>query len=183
MAALLKFQSHGGWNWNLPQACYIITFMSFPVPHHDHQNCTAELLARAERTCERRGSRLTGQRRDVLNCVAESHSAVGAYDIIERMAGHGPRPAPITVYRALDFLEAHGLVHKIESRNAFIACTHPHEGKPAAMLVCEKCGLVAELDASEMFDALQSAAKSQGFAVHRSVVELTGLCAACGGIA
>lgn len=157
--------------------------MSFPAPHHNHDTCTAELLARAERTCERRGSRLTGQRRDVLNCVAESHSAVGAYDIIERMAGHGPRPAPITVYRALDFLEAHGLVHKIESRNAFIACTHPHEGKPAAMLVCEKCGLVAELDASEMFDALQSAAKSQGFAVHRSVVELTGLCAACGEIA
>lgn len=157
--------------------------MSFPAPHHNHDTCTAELLARAERTCERRGSRLTGQRRDVLSCVAESHSAVGAYDIIERMAGHGPRPAPITVYRALDFLEAHGLVHKIESRNAFIACTHPHEGKPAAMLVCEKCGLVAELDASEMFDALQSAAKSQGFAVHRSVVELTGLCAACGEIA
>jgi Fur family zinc uptake transcriptional regulator len=99
------------------------------------------------------------------------------------MAGHGPRPAPITVYRALDFLEAHGLVHKIESRNAFIACTHPHEGKPAAMLICEKCGLVAELDAPEMFDALQSAAKLQGFAVHRSVVELTGLCAACGEIA
>ena len=157
--------------------------MSFPAPHHNHDTCTAELLARAERTCERRGSRLTGQRRDVLNCVAESHSAVGAYDIIERMAGHGPRPAPITVYRALDFLEAHGLVHKIESRNAFVACTHAHEGQPAAMLVCEKCGLVAELDASEMFDALQSAAKSQGFAVHRSVVELTGLCAACGGIA
>ena len=157
--------------------------MRFPATHHDHAHCTAELLTRAERTCERRGSRLTGQRRVVLNCVAESHSAVGAYDIIERMAGHGPRPAPITVYRALDFLEAHGLVHKIESRNAFIACTHPHEGKPAAMLVCEKCGLVAELDAPEMFEALQSAAKSQGFAVHRSVVELTGLCAACGEIA
>jgi len=154
--------------------------MSFPAPHHNHDTCTAELLARAERTCERRGSRLTGQRREVLNCVAESHSAVGAYDIIERMAGHGPRPAPITVYRALDFLEAHGLVHKIESRNAFIACSHPHEGKPAAMLVCEKCGLVAELDAPEMFEALQAAAKAQGFAVHRSVVELTGLCAACG---
>ena len=154
--------------------------MSVPAPHHNHDTCTAELLARAERTCERRGSRLTGQRREVLNCVAESHSAVGAYDIIERMAGHGPRPAPITVYRALDFLEAHGLVHKIESRNAFVACTHPHEGKPAAMLVCETCGLVAELDAPEMFEALQSAAKGQGFQVHRSVVELTGLCAACG---
>lgn len=149
------------------------------MPHHDHATCTAELLSRAERTCERRGSRLTGQRREVLNCVAQSHSAVGAYDIIERMAGLGPRPAPITVYRALDFLEAHGLVHKIESRNAFVACTHPHDGKPAAMLVCERCGLVAELDAPEMFEALQSTAKGQGFAINRSVVELTGLCAAC----
>ena len=153
--------------------------MSFPEPHHNHATCTAELLSRAERTCERRGSRLTDQRREVLNCVAESHSAVGAYDLLERMAGHGPRPAPITVYRALDFLEAHGLVHKIESRNAFVACTHPHEGEPAAILVCEKCGLVAELDAPEMFESLQSAAKGQGFQVHRSVVELTGLCAAC----
>ena len=153
--------------------------MSFPAPHHNHAKCTAELLSRAERTCERRGSRLTGQRRDVLNCVAQSHSAVGAYDIIERMAGHGPRPAPITVYRALDFLEAHGLVHKIESRNAFVACTHPHDGQPAAMLVCERCGLVAELDAPEMFGALQSVAKAQGFDVRRSVVELTGLCSTC----
>ena len=149
------------------------------MPHHDHAHCTAELLSRAERTCERRGSRLTGQRREVLSCVAESHSAVGAYDIIERMAGHGPRPAPITVYRALDFLEAHGLVHKIESRNAFIACSHPHEGKPAALLVCEQCGLVAELDAPEVFETLQATAQAQGFTVHRSVVELTGLCGTC----
>ena len=153
--------------------------MSFPAPHHNHAKCTAELLSRAERTCERRGSRLTGQRREVLNCVAESHSAVGAYDIIERMAGHGPRPAPITVYRALDFLEAHGLVHKIESRNAFVACTHPHEGKPAAMLVCERCGLVAELDAPDVFEKLHAAAGGQGFTIHRSVVELTGLCSTC----
>jgi Fur family zinc uptake transcriptional regulator len=164
----------------LPARMLYYNRMNFPAPHHDHAHCTAELLARAERTCERRGSRLTGQRRDVLNCVAQSHSAVGAYDIIERMASHGPRPAPITVYRALDFLEAHGLVHKIESRNAFIACSHPHEGQPAAMLVCERCGLVAELDAPQVFTTLETAAQAQGFNIHRSVVELTGLCAACG---
>ena len=154
--------------------------MNCPEPHHNHATCTAELLSRAERTCERRGSRLTGQRRDVLNCVAQSHSAVGAYDIIERMAGHGPRPAPITVYRALDFLESHGLVHKIESRNAFIACNHPHEGQPAAMLVCESCGLVAELDTPDVFERLKGAAAEQGFTLHRTVVEMTGLCSSCG---
>lgn len=146
---------------------------------HNHAACTAELLARAERTCERRGSRLTGQRRDVLNCVAQSHAAVGAYDIIERMASRGPRPAPITVYRALDFLEAHGLVHKIESHNAFVACSHPHDGKPAAMLICETCGLVEELDAPSLFERLEAAAAARGFDLCRSVVELIGRCTRC----
>ena len=153
--------------------------MSFPEPHHNHSHCTAELLSRAERACERRGSRLTGQRRDVLNCVAQSHSAVGAYDIIERMAARGPRPAPITVYRVLDFLEAHGLVHKIESRNAFVACTHAHDGEPAALMICEACGLVAERDVPPVFAALDKAAVSQGFAPRRMVVEVTGTCRQC----
>ncbi len=155
--------------------------MSFHEPSHNHSECTADLLSRAERTCERRGSRLTGQRRDILNCVAQSHSAVGAYDIIERMAGRGPRPAPITVYRALEFLQAHGLVHKIESRNAFVACSHQHEGLPAALLICGACGLVAELDAPEAFASLKATAHAQGFSEHSIMVEMTGLCATCAG--
>jgi Fur family transcriptional regulator, zinc uptake regulator len=153
--------------------------MVFPEPHHNHAKCTAELLSRAEETCERQGARLTGQRRDVLNCVAQSHSAVGAYDIIERMAERGGRPAPITVYRALEFLESHGLVHRIESRNAFVACSHHHDGRPAAMLICETCGLVAELDMPELFAKLRVEAESQGFHPLRSVVEITGRCASC----
>jgi Fur family zinc uptake transcriptional regulator len=157
--------------------------MSFPAPLHNHASCTAELLARAERICERRGSRLTGQRREVLGCVAESHSAAGAYDIIERMAAHGPRPAPITVYRALEFLLAHGLVHKIESRNAFVACSHAHEGEPAALLICEHCGVVAELDAPQIFAGLVKAAVGQGFRPAGTVIEMTGACGACAGSA
>ena len=153
--------------------------MNFPAPHHNHSKCTADLLSRAERTCERRGSRLTGQRRDILSCVAESHAAAGAYDIIERMALHGPRPAPITVYRALDFLLAHGLVHKIESRNAFVACSHPHDGQPAALLICETCGTVAELDVAAAFAAISAAAAVQGFRAAQTVIEMTGTCASC----
>lgn len=155
--------------------------MSFPAPHHDHARCTADLLSRAERTCARRGSRLTGQRREVLGCVARSHRAVGAYDIIERMAEQGPRPAPITVYRALDFLLAHGLVHKIESRNAFVACSHSHDGQPAALLICATCGLVAELDAPGAFRELKARAAEQGFQEQQTMVEMSGLCASCAG--
>jgi Fur family transcriptional regulator, zinc uptake regulator len=153
--------------------------MTFLDPHHDHAHCTADLIARAERTCERRGSKLTGQRRDILASVAQSHSAVGAYDIIERMAEHGPRPAPITVYRALDFLLAHGLVHKIESRNAFVACSHSHEGQPAALLICETCGTVSELDAPEVFECLTGKAKAQKFSPAHTMIEMSGTCGAC----
>ena len=153
--------------------------MTFLDPHHDHAHCTADLIARAERTCERRGSKLTGQRREILSSVAQSHSAVGAYDIIERMAEHGPRPAPITVYRALDFLLAHGLVHKIESRNAFVACSHSHEGRPAALLICETCGTVAELDAPEIFERMAQKAKAQKFSPARTVIEMSGTCGSC----
>jgi len=157
--------------------------MSFPSPQHDHDHCTADLISRAERTCARRGSRLTEQRRDVLSCVAQSHAAAGAYDIIERMAERGaPRPAPITVYRALDFLEAHGLVHKIESRNAFVACSQPHEGRPAALLICEACGTVAELDAPDAFAPIVGAAQAQGFQPSRTVIEMAGTCGTCAGV-
>jgi len=153
--------------------------MTFLDPHHDHAHCTADLIARAERTCERRGSKLTGQRREILSSVAQSHSAVGAYDIIERMAEHGPRPAPITVYRALDFLLAHGLVHKIESRNAFVACSHSHEGQPAALLICETCGTVSELDAPEIFERITEKAKAQKFSPAHTMIEISGTCSAC----
>ena len=153
--------------------------MTFLDPHHDHTHCTADLIARAERTCARRGSKLTGQRREILSSVAQSHSAVGAYDIIERMAEHGPRPAPITVYRALDFLLAHGLVHKIESRNAFVACSHSHEGQPAALLICETCGTVAELDAPDIFERIAEKAKARKFSPAHTMVEISGTCGAC----
>jgi Fur family zinc uptake transcriptional regulator len=115
----------------------------------------------------------------VLACVAQSHAAVGAYDIIERMAARGPRPAPITVYRALDFLMAHGLIHKVESRNAYVACSHAHDGQPAALMVCQDCGLVAELDAPDVFEALRAQARAAGFKAERTMVELAGTCGPC----
>jgi Fur family transcriptional regulator, zinc uptake regulator len=155
--------------------------MLLPASDHDHAACTKDLIARAERVCAYRHARLTPQRRDVLACVARSHAAVGAYEIIERMADHGPRPAPITVYRALDFLEAHGLVHKIESRNAYVACSHPHEDAPTALMICETCGTVAELDVPEAFAGLAHHAEAAGFAARRMVLELLGRCALCGG--
>jgi Fe2+ or Zn2+ uptake regulation protein len=79
-------------------------------------------MAIAEALCAERGQRLTPIRRKVLGVLLGSHNPLGAYEIIDRLAPKGPRPAPITAYRALDFLRENGLVHRIESRNAFVAC-------------------------------------------------------------
>jgi Fur family zinc uptake transcriptional regulator len=150
--------------------------------HHNHAKCTAALIARAEQACAASGARLTDQRREVLACVAQSHAAVGAYDVIERMAAHGPRPAPITVYRALDFLLTQNLVHKIESRNAFVACACAHDKAQPALLICETCGNVDEIVGPAANEDLQRVAITQGFKVNRSVIELSGTCRQCANV-
>ena len=149
------------------------------APHHDHAQCTAELITRAEQTCAKRGTRLTHQRKDVLASVAESHNAVGAYEIIERMATVGARPAPITIYRALDFLLEHELVHKIESRNAYVACSGSHANSQPTLLICDKCGVVDEVIEPATNSILQSTAATKHFSVTKTVIELSGTCNQC----
>ncbi len=152
----------------------------FPPPDHNHARCAADLIAHAESLCAQRAQRLTPMRRKVLEVLAASHKPLGAYEIIDSAAASGPRPAPITVYRALDFLMAQGLVHRIESRNAFLACVHHHDnGAVVAFLICEGCGTVGEAAGAAMGNMLADAARSAGFAPTLSVVEITGLCAHC----
>lgn len=152
----------------------------FPSPDHDHARCSADVLSHAEAVCRERKQRLTPMRRQVLNALAASHKPVGAYEIMDLVAVGGSRPAPITVYRALDFLIEHGLVHRIESRSAFVACAHRHAtGALVAFLICEKCGTVGEAPAGAIMQALAASAKSMHFMAKMSVIEVTGLCAHC----
>src|SRR6476620_9703379 len=95
---------------------------AFPAPDHDHAQCSTDAMAVAESLCAERGQRLPPIRRKVLGTLLASHKPLAAYEIIDQLALRGPRPAPITAYRALEFLRQNGLVHRIESRNAFIAC-------------------------------------------------------------
>jgi len=138
-------------------------------------------MAHAEALCAERGQRLTPTRRRVLDALAASHQPLGAYDVIDRLAERGPRPAPITVYRALDFLVENGLVHRIESRNAFVACINPHDtGAIVVFLTCEACGTVGEAPSVAVAEALTAAARSAGFTPKTPVIEITGICSHCG---
>src|SRR5246500_2899920 len=152
----------------------------FPAPDHDHDRCSTDAMAVAEAVCAQRGQRLTPIRRKVLAALLGSHKPLGAYEIVERLALKGPRPAPITAYRALEFLRENGLVHRIESRNAFVACVHNHSAAALVVfLICERCGAVGEASSEDVTATLTSAARAAGFMPKSPVIEVTGICAHC----
>ena len=135
----------------------------FPAPDHDHARCSADALTHAEALCAKRGERLTPMRRHVLEVLAASHKPLGAYEIIDLVAARGPRPAPITIYRALDFLTAQGLVHRIESRNAFLACINNHASDaPVVFLICEHCGAVGEAPSAAVAESAECGGEERG---------------------
>jgi len=151
----------------------------FPAPDHDHGSCTSAAIAHAEALCTARAQRLTPMRRHVLEALLASHKPLGAYEIIERLADR-TRPAPITVYRALEFLRDNGLVHRIESRNAFVACVHNHAGgDPVVFLICEHCGAVGEAPGGAAAEALKASCRAAGFAPKSPVIEIAGICSHC----
>jgi Fur family zinc uptake transcriptional regulator len=153
---------------------------TFPAPDHDHGRCTADAIGHAERVCERRAQKFTPIRRQVLQALLSSHRPLGAYEVIDELAKSMARPAPITVYRALDFLMENALVHRIESRNAYLACAHDHDAAGmAAFLICERCGSVGEIPAMPVAQSINAAACATGFAPKLSVVEITGTCVHC----
>lgn len=148
---------------------------------HDHDRCADDVLSRAETISAARGLRLTPVRRRTLEILLESHRAMGAYDVLDRLAGEGFGKQPPVAYRALDFLVEQGFAHRINRLNAFTACVHPGEDHAAAFLICRACNAVAEAPAARVRAALDGCGAEIGFTVERATVEALGLCPACKG--
>lgn len=151
----------------------------FPATSHNHSHCVSDALTKAEAICGERGARLTKLRRRVLELIWASHAPVGAYDVLRRLSQEHEQAAPPTVYRALDFLLDQGLVHRIESLNAFVGCGAPADNHAGQFLICDDCGSAAELQDKTISDAISEGASKAGFAVARSTVEVRGLCPGC----
>lgn len=146
---------------------------------HDHAHCCADALARAEAITTANGARLTPVRRRVLEILLADHKALGAYDVLAKLATDGFGNQPPVAYRALEFLVDQGLAHRIQRLNAFTACVHPGETHAPAFLICRQCQTVAEAQAVTARAALDVEAARAGFAIERTTIEALGLCPAC----
>jgi Fur family zinc uptake transcriptional regulator len=146
---------------------------------HDHRACRGRALAAAAALCAERRLRLTPARAFVLERLLASHRALTAYEILDAMAGAGLGSQPPVAYRALDFLVANGLAHRIERLGAFAACTHAEAAHNAGFLICRACREVAETPLPRPAGALARKAAAAGFTIERAVMEAEGLCARC----
>lgn len=142
---------------------------------HDHEPQTPEdMLSAAKDICEEAGRRFTPLREHVFTLIAQHGGAIKAYDILERLKPGLGSPKPPTVYRAIEFLSGLGLVHRIESLNAYIACDHSQTGHAAEFFICETCSGLQERHANDHVDCVPD-----GFSINRSVIEHYGTCANC----
>lgn len=140
---------------------------------------TNGLVQQAERQCQQRGVRFTPIRRRVLEMITAAPGGLKAYDLLDRLTTEHAAARPPTVYRALEFLIEQGLVHRIESLNAYVACPCPEHAHRFQLLICRHCGRVEELHLDEINDRLSIRARELGFRVERQTIELLGYCDAC----
>jgi Fur family zinc uptake transcriptional regulator len=143
--------------------------------------CGEGAVAAALSLCRREGIALTPSRRRILEILAEEGRPLGAYDMIDRVAAAtGKRPAPISIYRALDFLLENSLIHRLASRNAYLACGHGHAAQePIVFLICDTCGDVVEATSEALRGSLAELAAQAKFAPRATVMEVAGRCRTC----
>ena len=150
---------------------------------HNHQHCIDAALARADAICTSAGVKLTAQRKAVLQLVWQSHKPLGAYPLMNQLQQlTGKIVAPPTVYRALEFLLEHGLIHRVHSLNAFIGCDHPGQPHSGQLLICRACGDAQELDSESINASITQLLPANGFSAERIMLEITGLCRNCQGL-
>jgi Fur family zinc uptake transcriptional regulator len=141
----------------------------------------ADAVERARSIFVERNLRFTDLREQVFAEIAATNGAIGAYEILERLSVKGTRLAPISVYRSIDALIDAGVIHRLESKNAYFACRrheHATKGRPI-FLSCERCGSVTEAEAQAIFDQINDTARRAGFEPRVKFVEVSGLCGRC----
>ncbi|MDC9729128.1 MAG: transcriptional repressor, partial [Methyloprofundus sp.] len=130
---------------------------------HNHKDCMQHALQAAEKICQEKNVRLTAIRKRILELICNSHKAIGAYELLDLFKLEDSKAKPVTIYRALDFLIDVGLVHKIESLNAFIGCLQSDKQHQSAILICDRCKNAYEIEANSVYEQLHALSQSVQF--------------------
>jgi len=151
----------------------------FHAQTHNHTACIHRAMNAATALCQQQGLRFTPIRQRVLELVWASHAPMAAYDLLKTLRREKDNAEAPTVYRALDFLLKHGIVHKIESLNAFVGCDHPGDAHTSQFLICTVCGQIVEQENIDVRCAIEKQALGTGFTISDQTIEIMGRCSTC----
>ncbi|KAB0679603.1 Fur family transcriptional regulator [Aureimonas leprariae] len=128
----------------------------------------------------REGVALTRNQELVMNALERADGPLGAYALLDELRPQGFK-APLQIYRALDKLLETGLVHRLESLNAFVACARPHchTSATAAFAICERCNAVQEFSDPAVAERLEHWCHDRRFVPAKTTIEIKGVCADC----
>ena len=145
----------------------------------NHKININEALKKAENICNKKGVNLTKLRQKVLTLILKNHGYVKAYDLLNDLKKSDASAKPPTVYRSLDFLMEHGFIHKIQSLNAFVGCSHPDEHEDCYFLICKECKNIEECCSNNVKKVLTSTSGKNNFSPNQVTLEITGICQDC----
>lgn len=147
---------------------------------HTHSDqAVARQLQIAQQLCEQRGKRLTPLRRLALETLLRHPGSMKAYELLDALRLAQPGAAPPTVYRALDFLTEQGLIHRLDAISAWSACSDAGGTPHDLLIVCTRCGNVAELSDPALSQQLADCVTRAGFALANHETELRAVCTRC----
>lgn len=118
---------------------------------------------------------------EMLEIMRTKARPMSAYDLLADLKKTRSKIAPPTVYRALSAMTGDGRVHRIESMNAYMACSCSDHGAAALLSICHDCGSVEESAVPGVVSELSATLRASGFSAERHVLEIHGTCAACVG--
>jgi len=150
-------------------------------PSHRHNHCISKAKTRFIDQLKKMGKSIGRNDEPVLNLLLSNHRIFSAYDIAERISELGKRVQPIQIYRSLDKLMALGLVHRLSTKNGFIACYEDGECVTGQFLICTECESVKEIDSQLLDKEIKGSAKKNNFSVASKSIEVLGLCGNCQG--
>jgi Fur family zinc uptake transcriptional regulator len=140
---------------------------------------TVRSLQSAQRLCRDKGLAFTQLRQQVYELVARQTTPMSAYELLDVLKTERGNAAPVTVYRALDFLRQAGLVHRIDALHAYTACEAESADHGGMLLVCDNCRTITEFENSGLEKQIARTALDHQFHTAHHLIEIRGLCSTC----
>lgn len=153
--------------------------MEHAFSEHNHTHCQSSAVAQAESICQSKGVRFTKLREQVFQLIWQSHKPITAYKLLDLIKDSDFSATPPTVYRTLDFLLEQGLIHRINSLNAYVGCCQLGDSHTGTFMICQQCGQAQEVDDRGISEAINGISKNFEFHVKGYATEIYGLCPGC----